>query len=152
VRACALSTNQSVIKTQLVHLTACPSHPPLSKAKDDWLKFFASSSGMIFDSPLIGHRFPDDVGSASTNSRLFEIARVLVRFDHVARFIVKAGDGVIWAAGKPGSPQPLLLSGSTSTGGWPPRLCKSNGSRPELGDGKLPGWRLQRGDGISQFH
>src|SRR6266404_3335579 len=34
----------------------------------------------------------------------------------------------------------------------PPRLCKSDGSRPELGDGKLPGGRLQRGNGISQFH
>src|SRR4030095_5283464 len=35
---------------------------------------------------------------------------------------------------------------------WPPSLCKSGGGRPELGDGKLPGSRLQRGDGIIQFH
>jgi len=44
----------------VVHLTARPSHSPLSKTKDDWLKFFAGGRGMIFDSPLIGHRFPDD--------------------------------------------------------------------------------------------
>jgi hypothetical protein len=37
-------------------------------------------------------------------SPLFEIASLLVRFDHVASFIVNAGDGVIWRAGKPGSP------------------------------------------------
>jgi hypothetical protein len=41
---------------------------------------------------------------------------------------------------------------SPAPGSWPPSLCKSDGSRPELGDGKLPGGRLQRGDGISQFH
>jgi hypothetical protein len=50
-------------------------------------------------------------------SPLFEIASLLVRFDHVASFIVNAGDGVIWAGRKTRLPQPLLLSGSTSTGG-----------------------------------
>src|SRR5437870_9161294 len=48
------------IELVVVHLTARPSHPPLSQTKDDWLKFFAGSSGMIFDSLLIGHRFPRD--------------------------------------------------------------------------------------------
>src|SRR5262249_21770355 len=48
------------IELIVVHLAARPSHPPLSKTKNDWLEFFARSSGIIFDSPLIGHRFPDD--------------------------------------------------------------------------------------------
>jgi hypothetical protein len=32
---------------------------------------------------------------ASKNSRLFKLARVLVRFDHVARFIVNANHSII---------------------------------------------------------
>src|SRR5215469_8777246 len=48
------------IELVVAHLTARPSHPPLSKSKNDWLEFFAGSSGMIFDSPLIGDRFPDN--------------------------------------------------------------------------------------------
>jgi hypothetical protein len=48
------------VELVVIHLTARPSHSPLSKTKDDLLKLFAGSSGMIFDPPLIGHRFPDD--------------------------------------------------------------------------------------------
>jgi hypothetical protein len=50
------------------------------------------------------------------NSPLFEIARVLVRFNHVARFIVNANHSIMWAGRKNPAPQPLLLSGSTSIG------------------------------------
>src|ERR1700757_3173263 len=48
------------VELVVVHLTTRPFHPPLSKTKNDWFKFFAGSSGMIFDSPLIGYRFSDD--------------------------------------------------------------------------------------------
>jgi hypothetical protein len=48
------------VELVLVHLAARPSHAPLSKTEDNWLQFFAGCSGMIFDSPLVGHRFPDD--------------------------------------------------------------------------------------------
>jgi hypothetical protein len=34
---------------------------------------------------------------ASKNSRLFEIARVLMRLDHVSRFIVNANHGIMAA-------------------------------------------------------
>jgi hypothetical protein len=33
--------------------------------------------------------------NAKKNSRLFELARVLVRFDHVASVIVKANHGIM---------------------------------------------------------
>src|SRR5262245_6504284 len=45
------------IEFVVVHLTARPSHPPLSKAKDDWFELFAGSSGIIFDSPLAARGF-----------------------------------------------------------------------------------------------
>src|SRR5207247_6082813 len=48
------------VELVVVHLTARPSHPPLSKTENDWPEFFAGCSGMIFDAPLIQHRFPDD--------------------------------------------------------------------------------------------
>jgi hypothetical protein len=37
---------------------------------------------------------------ASAPLRLFELARVLVRFDHVASFIVNANHSAMWAAVK----------------------------------------------------
>jgi hypothetical protein len=51
------------VELVVVHLTARPSHSPFTKAEDDRLELFARSSGMIFDSPLIGHRFPDNEAS-----------------------------------------------------------------------------------------
>jgi hypothetical protein len=39
---------------------------------------------------------------------LFEIVRVLVRWYHIAGFIVNANDGVMWAGRKTRLPQPLL--------------------------------------------
>ena len=48
------------VELVVVHLTARPSHPPFAKTKNNWLQFFAGSSGMIFDSPLVRHRLPHD--------------------------------------------------------------------------------------------
>src|SRR4029453_17816471 len=44
----------------IVHLAACPFHPPLAKAEDDWLEFLGRGHWLILRSPLIGHRFPND--------------------------------------------------------------------------------------------
>jgi hypothetical protein len=45
-------------------------------------------------SPLSG-RVPETAQSAWQTSRLFELARVLMRLDHVARFIVNADHGIV---------------------------------------------------------
>ena len=84
------------------------------------------------------------LGRAGFGSRLalLELARVFVCFDHVASFIVNAGDGVMWAGRKTRLPSRYFCPEAPAPGGWPPRLCESDGSRPELGDGKLVGGRL----------
>ena len=51
------------VELVVIHLTARPSHPPLSKSKDDWFEFLACSGGIIFDSLLTGHRFPHEKAS-----------------------------------------------------------------------------------------
>jgi hypothetical protein len=45
---------------------------------------------------FFGHEFLREVQhDASKNSPLFEVARLLVRFDYVARFIVNVNHGVM---------------------------------------------------------
>src|SRR5437773_12572022 len=65
---------------------------------------------------------------------LFELACVLVRRDHVASFIVNAGDGVMWTGRKIRLPSRYSFPEVPALGGRPPGLCESDGSRPELGD------------------
>ena len=48
------------IEFVIIHLTTRPSHPPLSKTKDDWLQFLGGSGRMIFDSSLIWYRLAHD--------------------------------------------------------------------------------------------
>jgi hypothetical protein len=45
-----------------------------------------------------------------TCSLLYELARVLVRFDHVARFIVNANDGIIYRLKNFAYPIALLIA------------------------------------------
>src|SRR5215467_7226912 len=61
------------VELVIVHLTARPSHPPLSKTKNDWLEFFARGSWMIFDSVLIGYRFSNEEAS------LFELVEAFAQ-------------------------------------------------------------------------
>jgi len=74
-------------------------------------------------------------------SPLFELTRVLVRLNDVARFIVNAGDRVMWAGRKTRLPSRYFCPEFTSTGRLATEALQ-DGSRPELGDGKLVGGRL----------
>jgi len=58
-------------------------------------------------------------------SPLVEIARLLVCLDHVASFIVKAGDGLTWAGRKTRLPSRYSCPEAPAPGSWPPRPCKS---------------------------